>query len=367
MLTACKTTRGNLALFGGSKKHYIGLDIGSDSVKAALVEVSTKKSTIHKFVIEKIPNNPLAEGEVIQPEALEPVIASVIKKLKLGKRKINVGLVGSAVMVKKVSIPKVDDNMLSDQVRWEAEQYIPFDLGSVNLDYVTLEAQSSGDAETIDILIVAAQKNHLRKVVSAVEASGYKVGNVDVSGFAVANIFNYNYGDIHDQAVALLDIGAFFTHFVVVHRGEVIFCRDLPVGGSFFTQEIQTAAEISYFEAERFKVGPEGSMPDVAAQAIENALDSVCDQIQGSFEFFLNTTQGISLSHVFLTGGAAKTKGLAQALGRVLELPTDFLDPRRVLDIRPDALEDDEDEVALKGSVALGLSLRLEGDADDQG
>lgn len=353
-----------MALFGSSKKHYIGLDIGSDSVKAALVEVSAKKSTIHKFVIEKIPNNPLAEGEVIQPEALEPVIANVLKKLKVGKRKINVGLVGSAVMVKKVSIPKVDDNMLSDQIRWEAEQYIPFDLGSVNLDYVNLHSSTGGDAETIDVLIVAAQKNHLRKIVSAVEASGLKVGNVDVSGFAVANIFNYNYSDVQDQAIAVLDIGAFFTHFVVVQNGSVIFCRDLPVGGSFFTQEIQSATEVSYFEAERFKLGPEGSMPDVAAQAIENALDAVCDQIQGSFEFFLNTTQGITLSHIFITGGAAKTKGLAQALSRTLELPVDFLDPRRVLDIKVGGVEDEED-MALKGAVALGLSLRLDGDMDD--
>lgn len=351
-----------MALFRGSKKHFIGLDIGSDSVKAALVEVSPKKSIIHKFIVEKIPNNPLADGEVIQPEALEPVIASILKKLKAGKRRANVGLAGSAVMVKKVSIPKVEEHMLADQVRWEAEQYIPFDLGSVNLDYVTLAA--GDDSETMEILIVAAQKNYLRRVVSAIESSGYKVGNVDVSGFSLANIFRYNYGDIQNQAVAILDVGAFFTHFVVVQNGEVIFCRDLPVGGSFFTQEIQSATEVSYFEAEKFKVGPDSAMPDIAAQAIENALDAVCDQIQGSFEFFLNTTQGISITNIFLTGGASKTRGLAQALSKTLEIPTEFFDPRRVLDIKPGTVEN-EDDLMTKGAVALGLSLRQDGDLDD--
>lgn len=351
-----------MKLFGNSKKHFIGLDIGSDSVKGALVEVSAKKSIVHKFISERIPNNPLADGEVVQPEALEPIIQDVLKKLKAGKRKVNVGLAGSAVMVKKVSIPKVDDHMLADQVRWEAEQYIPFDLGSVNLDYVKLKTAS--DSETMDILIVAAQKNYLRRVISAVEASGYKVGNVDVNGFALANTFLYNYGDIKGQAVAILDIGAFFTHFVVLHNSEVVFCRDLPVGGSFFTQEIQNSAEVSFFEAEKFKVGPESSMPDVAAQAMENALESVCDQIQGSFEFFINTTQGVNLTNIFLTGGAAKTHGLAEALSKTLELPTEILEPYRVLDIKPGTVES-EDDLSSKGAVAVGLSLRSEGDEDD--
>lgn len=349
-----------MGLFGGSK-NLIGLDIGSDSVKAALVEVSPKKSIITKYISEVIPNNPLAQGEVIQPEALEPIIQDVLKRLKGGKRRINVGLAGSAVMVKKVSVPKVDDNMLADQVRWEAEQYIPFDLGSVNLDYVKLGA--SPDAETMDILIVAAQKDYLRRVVDAVEGAGYRVGNVDVNGFALSNTFGFNYGNIQGQAVAILDVGAFFTHFVVIQNGEVVFCRDLPVGGSLFTQEIQTATEISYIEAERFKLGPESSLPDVAAQAIDNALDSVCDQIQGSFEFFLNTTQGINITNIFLTGGASKTKGLAAAIQKTLDIAIEQLDPVRVLDVKPGAV-DNMDDLKTKGAVAVGLALRIEGDSD---
>lgn len=348
-----------MALFG-SKKQIIGLDIGSNSIRAAVVSLSNSSRELVKYAEEPILNNNLSAGEIIQPAALKDTIKKLFKSLKISKGNVVLGLSGSSVMVKKVTIPKIENQLLSDQVRWEAEQYIPFDLSSVNLDYVVLNSVSSGE-DSNDILIIAAQKDQIRSVVDVVhEAGNFHVVTVDVNGFALANSFAFNYGKIQGQAVALIDIGAFYSHFVIVQNGDVVFCRDLPVGGVLINQEIQSAMDISFEEAERFKLGK--NMPEEAAKAIETSHGTIADQIQGSFEFFINTTQGVNVTNIFLTGGSAYSKGLIDTLQKTLDIPCEFLDPTRNLNLGPAVL--DGEGFKISGAVCLGLALRSEGDSD---
>ncbi len=346
-----------MGLFG-SKKQIIGLDIGSNSVRAAVVEISSTNSQLVKFVQERISNNNLSAGEVIQPSKMSDTFKKLFKALKVTKGDVVLGLSGSSVMVKKVTIPKMENQLISDQVRWEAEQYIPFDLSSVNLDYVVLNSMGTDDNSN-DILIVAAQKDQIRLAVDAIESLGFKVVCVDVNGFALANAFAFNYGKIQGQAVALIDIGAFYSHFVIVQNGDIVFCRDLPVGGVLINQEIQSAMDISFEEAERFKVGRD--MPNEAQKAIDTSLETIVDQIQGSFEFFINTTQGLNVTNIFLTGGTAYTKGLIEKLQKTLDIPCEYLNPLRNLNMHPSV--QDVDGFQKSGAVALGLALRSDGDS----
>lgn len=346
--------------FFGSKKQIIGLDIGSNSIRAAVVNLTATSSELVKYAEEPIINNTLSAGEILQPAALQETLKKLFKTIKVSKGDVVLGLSGSSVMVKKVTIPKIENQLLSDQVRWEAEQYIPFDLSSVNLDYVPLNSVSSGD-DSNDLLIVAAQKDQISALVETVESVGnFTVITVDVNGFALANSFAFNYGHIQGQAVALIDIGAFYSHFVIVQNGDVVFCRDLPVGGVLINQEIQSAMDISYDEAERFKLGAD--MPEEAAKAIETSFVTIADQIQGSFEFFINTTQGVNVTNIFLTGGTAYAKGLIDVLQKTLDIPCEFLNPTRNLTIG--AAVTDKDSFKRSGSVSLGLALRSEGDSD---
>lgn len=345
----------------GSKRQVVGLDIGSSAVRGAVVDLSSSTGKLVKYAHVPILNNSLGSGEVIQPGALGDTFYNVFRQLKLNKAEVIIGLSGSSVMVKKVTIPSVENQLLSDQVRWEAEQYIPFDLSSVNLDYVELGV-GSPDTDSSDILIVAAQKDQIQASVDAVHASGnYEVVVVDVNGFALANAFTFNYGKIQGQAVALIDIGAFYTHFVVVQNGDVVFCRDLPVGGVLINQEIQSAMDVSFDDAEKFKLGR--NVPDIAAKAIETSYETICDQIQGSFEFFVNTTQGVNVTNVFLTGGTSYAPGLIDILQKNLNIHCEFLNPLRNLSV-PNSIKD-IDEFQRSGAVALGLALRREGDFSD--
>lgn len=344
--------------FFSSKKQVIGLDIGSNSIRAAVVDVSSSNSQLLKYVQEPIVNNTLNNGEVAQVSKLTETFQNLFKSLKLNKGDIVLGLSGSSVMVKKVTIPKMENQLLSDQVRWEAEQYIPFDLSSVNLDFVVLST-NSGDDNSNDILIVAAQKDQIRAAVEVVEPMGFNVVVADVNGFALANAFAFNYGKIQGQAIALIDIGAFYSHFVIVQNGDVVFCRDLPVGGVLINQEIQSAMDISFEEAERFKMSKE--MPEEAQKAIDVSLGNIIDQIQGSFEFFINTTQGLSVTNIFLTGGTAYTAGFIEKLQKTLDIPCEFLNPLRNMNVHPSV--QNIEGFQKSGAVVLGLALRSEGDS----
>lgn len=344
--------------FFGSKKQVIGLDIGSNSIRAAVVDVSSSQSQLLKYVQVPISNNRLNAGEVLQADQLKDDIQRVFQALKVTKGEVVLGLSGSSVMVKKVTIPKIENQLLSDQVRWEAEQYIPFDLSSVNLDYVVLNTNVSEDNSN-DILIVAAQKDQIISVVSVVESLGFKVIVADVNGFALANAFTLNYGKIQGQAIALIDIGAFYSHFVIVQSGDVIFCRDLPVGGVLINQEIQSAMDITYEEAEKFKLSKE--IPDEAQKAIETSFENIIGQIQSSFEFFINTTHGLNISHVFITGGTAYASGFIEKLQKTLDMPCEFMDPLRNLGAHSSIQNTDSFQKC--GAVVLGLAIRSEGDS----
>lgn len=348
-----------MGLFG-SKKQIIGLDIGSNKIRGAVVNISSTASELVKYVEEPVLNSKLGSGEALQPAALEETLKRLFKSLKVTKGNIVLGLSGSTVMVKKVTIPKMENQLLSDQVRWEAEQYIPFDLSSVNLDYVVLKTGTS-ENESNDILIVAAQKDQITAMVDVIEGLGsFKVVIADVNGFALANAFAFNYGRIQGQAVAVIDIGAFYTHFVIVQNGDVVFCRDLPVGGVLINQEIQSAMDVSFEEAERFKLG--SNMPEEAAKAIENSFVTIADQIQGSFEFFVNTTQGVNVTNIFLTGGTSYMKGLIETLQKTLDIPCEFLNPTRNINLVPTV--ENPQGFQTSGAVVLGLALRNEGDHD---
>lgn len=345
-----------------SKSKIIGLDIGSYSLKGCIAEMALGKTKLIDFFEVPILDNSLAQGEVMQPKNLIPSFEALFSQLKIKKADITIGLSGSTIMVKKVTVPKLKGRTLLEQVRWEAEQYIPFDLGDINLDYVELSTQDK-DSENLDILIVAAQKEHIRVLTESIhEFPGCNVVVVDVNSFALANVFNINYDLPEGEAAVLVDIGAFYTQFVVILNKEVIFCRDLPVGGSLINQEIQSAMDISFEDAEKFKLSNK-NVPDAVVQSLNLGLETICDQIQGSYEFFLNTSQDINIKSVFLTGGASHSEGLVRILKESIDLPFEFMDPLRNVEITEEI--NHLEQLRASGAVSLGLSFRSLGDADD--
>lgn len=329
----------------------------------AEIDFSRGTATLNSFVMTATPPQAVAGGDILDATAVSQAIGALFQELQSKRKMVSVGLWGSSVIVKKISIPRMDEKVVGEQIRWEAEQYIPFDINEVNLQYKILKGLPQ-NAETMDILVVAARREQAFRYAEVVETSGLQCAVLDVGGFALANCFELNYGIAKGEAIAVLNIGASVTNLVIIESGEVVFCRDLPVGGLTYTGEIQKALSVSIEEAESIKLsaGAGQAQPEDVPNILRQANEMIGDEIQGSFDFFMNTNANTAIKRCYLSGGGSKIAGLTEHLGKAFNMPCEKFDPVAKVKlgdkISPDYLNEVRDYMA----VTLGLSLRKPGD-----
>lgn len=346
-------------------KKLIGLDIGTANIKMAELDVSRKSGTLTGFTVMPTPARAINGGEVVDPAAIGDVIKSMVAMTRSKRKSVSIGLWGTSVITKRISIPQMEEKLVAGQIRWEAEQYIPFDINEVNIDFKTLKNYSSSP-ETLDVLLVAARTDVAYLYQDIVQAAGLKCSVIDVSGFALANCFLHNWGSAPGQTVALMNIGAAVTNFVVIENGEVIFCRDIPIGGLTYTTEIHKSMGMSMEEAEALKISActGQAAPDEVSKIIQATHESVAEEVQSSLDFFVNTTPGLPVSQCFVTGGASRTTGLLAALASQTKLSLETFDPFRSVKLSPKSITPDyAGEVRDFAAIAVGLGLRASGDA----
>lgn len=351
-------------MFFKSKK-LIGLDIGTANIKMAEVEVSRKGGTLLSFSVLPTPPKAVVGGEISDPAAISDTIKSMVTTSKSKRKSAAVGLWGTSVITKRISIAQMDEKLVAGQIRWEAEQYIPFDINEVNIDFKVLK-QFHSAPDAMDILLVAARQEVAFLYQDIVQSSGLQCSVIDVSGFALANCFLSNWGVQKGQTVVLLNVGAAITNFVVVESGEVIFCRDIPVGGLTYTTEIHKAMGMSMEEAETLKISActGKAAPDEVLKIIASTHEIIAEEIQGSLDFFINTTPGLPVQQCFITGGASRTSGLVKYLGQHTKLSLEIFDPFRVVKVSPKFLGAEYvNEIRDFAAIAVGLGMRTVGDA----
>lgn len=341
----------------------IGLDIGTTSIKVAELSISRGSATLESFAIVPTPANSVSGGEINDITSVAMAIQSACQESKTKVKNIATAMWGTAVIVKKITMPRMDKKLVKEQIRFEAEQYIPFDLSNVSLAYHELNTNSSG--ESMDVLLVAAQNELVVQYSQAVEVAGYKCSVLDVAGFALANAFEFNHGKMANT-ICLLNIGATITNFVVVQNGEVIFCRDILVGGANFTNEIHKALGVTVPEAESLKMSASAGrdVPDDVHSILSQTNEAIVEEIRSAMDFLGATTNGVSISQFFITGGGAFTPGLRETLSRVTGIPVDSFQPWKNIKantkkINPQYLE----QITAFSPVALGLALRKVGDS----
>jgi type IV pilus assembly protein PilM len=203
-------------------------------------------------------------------------------------------------------------------------------------------------------------------VAEAVSMSGLSCDILDVSGFALANCFEKNYGTIKGQSLCLLNIGSTVTNFVIIENGEVVFCRDIPVGGGHYTAEIQKGMGISFEEAESMKLSSSMGqpVPEEVAAYINQTHEAIVEEIGNSIEFYLSTSQGSPVSQCFVTGGGAKTAGLVTFMARTIKFPCEIFDQFLNIKFNEKTLNPQYiGEIREFAAVAMGLGLRRMGDA----
>lgn len=350
-------------MFFQSKK-LIGLDIGSANIKMAEVEFSRKGSVLQNFVIRPTPARAIVGGELTDPAAISETVKQMWASLKTKRKAAAVGLWGTSVITKRITIPQMEEKLVGSQIRWEAEQYIPFDINEVNIDFKILKNFQS-TPEAMEILLVAARQDVALLYQDIVQSSGLQCAVIDVGGFALANCYLNNWGTQKGQTVALVNIGASITNFVVIENGEIVFCRDIPVGGMTYTTEIHKGMGISLEDAEVMKISACTGQPapEEVGRIIVSSHEVIGEEIQSSLDFFINTTPGLPVQQCFITGGASRTTGLINYLGQHTKLKFQVFDPfRKVIPNQKILREPFVSDIRDFCSTSLGLGLRALGD-----
>lgn len=343
-------------------KKVLGLDIGTTSLKMVELDVSRSGAVLNAFGFTPTPANCISGGEIQNVAVLAEAVNQLIKEVGSRRKNIATGLWGTSVIVKKISMPKMDDKLLSEQIKWEAEQYIPFDVSETSLEFQRLKNSSTG--ENMEVLLVAAKSELVLRYIEAVQTAGVNCSVLDVSGFALANCYDFNYGQSQAQ-IALLNVGASVTNFVVVDNGNPVFTRDIPVGGMSYNRDLQNEMGVSAEEAESLKISASLAqpVPDDVHRIMTSTTETLSQEVHNSFDFFSATAPSSSISKFYISGGCSGVPNLTAQISKSVNVPGEFLDPFRRITVNSKRITSDYlHQIRPFAAVALGLGLREEGD-----
>ncbi len=339
------------------KKPLLGLDLGSSSVKIADLKVSGKRAILNDLNMVPVPKGAIEAGDILTPEVVASCLRTISDRKGYKKYPVAVGMFGGAVLVKKITMPKMDPKIVHEQLRWEAEQYIPFNIDESVFDFHIITTSS---AETMDVLLVAARQEHIFRYFESVETADLKCSIVDVNGLALANCFEFNYGVV-PGTVALVNIGASVTNLVIIDSGSVVFSRDIPYGGQLYDTEISRDLGVGLQEAESLKIGMsfQQETPQEVMTAVGNINDTLAMEINNSFDFYKSSGATQSVSQIFTSGGVIRTPGLMQKIQETTGTSCTLLDPFLRVEVNPKKISAElKEQIRLFCPVAIGLGLR---------
>jgi type IV pilus assembly protein PilM len=341
----------------------MGLDIGSSSVKAVELSTSPKGFQIHHLGLAPLPPEAIVQGAFLNTSAIVDAIREAVQGAPTRTRHVAVAVSGHSVIIKRIQVPAMTSEALEESIRWEAEQYIPFDVNEVNLDFQILD--TAGAEGQMDVLLVAAKKDLIHDYLQVVSEAGLTPAVVDVEAFAVENAYAIAHETGPRETVALVNIGAQVSNINVVSGGIPVFTRDVGLGGKHYTEEIQRTLSIGFEEAERIKIGETSAgeeSQEVVPQEVERATTSVTQTLVGeiarSLDFYMATSGDAQVDRILLSGGGSQVSGLERAFQERTGLPTGLLNPlaRMESNSRYDLAQ--LAPLAPSLSVGIGLALR---------
>jgi type IV pilus assembly protein PilM len=343
----------------GRSKSLVGLDIGSSAIKAVELKPAGKGYKVAAYGSEPVPPDSIVDGAIIDGAAVVDAIRRVFEGRGIKTRDVAASLSGNAVIVKKISLPTMTEAELQESIYWEAEQYIPFDIQDVNLDYQIVESGGSGKS-MMDVLLVAAKKEKIADYTGVIGQAGCTAVVVDVDAFALQNAYEINYGTEPDAVVVLLNVGASATNINILSGDQSVFTRDIAIGGNAYTEALQKELNRPYEQADQLKHGldVEGVTFDDARPVLRAVTENVMLEIQKTFDFFKATASSDRVTRIVVSGGASRSEGFTEMLAERFEAPVEVFDPFRKIAIDPKKLSVEPADIAPTAAVAVGLALR---------
>lgn len=350
------------SLLGGKSKALVGLDISSSAVKLVeLAEAGGNQLRLERYAIEPLPRDAVTDGNISSLEAVADAIRRAWRRMGASTKQVALALPAAAVITKKITLPAgLRELDMEAQVESEANQYIPFAIEEVNLDFQVLGPAGTG-ADEVEVLIAASRKEKVEDRVAAAEAAGLRAVKMDVESFASQAAFDLikrrlpNAGK--GRVVALIDVGAQMMKVTVLRDDNVLYSREQAFGGNQLTLDISRAYGMSTEEAEAAKRS--NSLPDnYEHELLRPFVDSVALEISRALQFFFTSTQFNQVDHIVLSGGCAVIPGIDQVVAGRTQVTTEIANPFVGMSlsqrVRPKNLAADAPALM----VACGLAMR---------
>ena len=344
------------------KKDIVGVDIGSSAVKLVQLREVKGGYQLQKIGILPLPAEAIVDNTLMDSSSIVETVKTLLASLNVKAKEAVCSISGNSVIIRKISLPVMPAEELEDQIHWEAEQYIPFDINDVNVDFEILSPDEQ-DPSKMNVLLVASKKDIINDYLAVFAEAGLKLVVVDVDSFAVQNAYETNYAADNHEVVALVNIGASIINLNIVRDGYSLFTRDVQMGGNLYTEEIQKAFGLNGEDAEQMKLKAIESDDPRLRDVLQRVNETIANEMRRSLDFYNSTAGEERISKVYLSGGAAKTALLMEAVQQRLALPVEMLNPfLRVVVNEKEFDREYLEEIAPMVTVAVGLATRRLGD-----
>ncbi|MDA0823380.1 MAG: pilus assembly protein PilM [Proteobacteria bacterium] len=336
----------------------LGIDISSTSVKLLELSRSGNRYRVESYAVEPLPPNSVVEKNITDAELVGEAIGRAVKKSGTRTRTAACAVAGSAVITKIISMPaNLSEDEMESQIQIEADQYIPYPLEEISLDFEVLNP-SEREPNKVDVLLAASRSDNVDRRVAALEVGGLQAKIVDVEAFGLENAITLLIDSIGDQhIIAIMDVGATTSTLSVLENNSIVYAREQLFGGRQLTDEIQRRYGLSYEEAGLAK--RQGGLPDnYEPEVLQPFRESMTQEVNRALQFFYSSSQVRAVDHVVIAGGCASISGIDKLISAKLDtkvtIANPFVNMSVASRVRADALANDAPAMM----IACGLALR---------
>lgn len=357
-------------MFFSKKFNLVGLDIGSSFIKVGEIVDTKKGHTLKNFGMAPIPPGAIEEGTIKEPEVVAETIRELFKETGIKEHNISLSIGGFSIIVKNISVQTMSEEQLQETIQLEAEQYIPFDISDVNLDF-QIVGENEHNPNQMDVILVAAKKEMVDDYFHVVQLAKLNPVILDVDAFALQNIYELNYQleepteadeePSEEGSIALIDIGASKTSLNIVKGAASLFMRDVSLGCGQINQKIISLAECTPEESEqlKFSQSPEKISKNDLVEITTAIVTDWCTEIRRALDFFYSTYPEGHIKKIVLSGGGANIKEFRDLLSSETSTDVETINPFKNLDIDsgrfdPSYLE----KMAPQAAICMGLAIR---------
>ena len=345
-------------MFFSKKNHLVGLDIGSRTLKAAEVVKAGNGFVLKRIGFLDIAPGMIEDGFIKKPGELADSLRQLFKAYNIKERNVAISIGGYSVIIKKILLEQMTEDELQERIKFEAEQYIPFDIDEVNLDFQIL-GENEHNPNQMNVLLVAAKKEIINDYVNLVHDAGLIPCIVDTDTFALQNIFETTYG-AQDEPVALIDIGAVKTSINIMKNNSSVFVRDVSLGCGQINQKIVEAAGCTLEEAEQIKHDPEANkIPVEELNSITGIIiDNWCTEIRRAIDFYYSTAPEDQITKIFLSGGGANIERFCDLLAEQTSAEVIIFNPFDTMEVDDNLDYSYLKQIAPQAVICMGLAIR---------